>query len=124
MGGVEEPCPVWEVGFLLLVSVQRGLCFSYCHFMFLSVLIVGFLFGLIARALDSCLCLGTVDYQLGYLAVLAPPPAGSLVTPFHLAALGFGLGTRGEVLLVESTPPDYHRPGSVGYSQRCCEEGT
>ena len=31
VGGVEEVCPVWEVDFLLLVSVQRAGCFAYCH---------------------------------------------------------------------------------------------
>ena len=62
MGGVEEVCPVGKVCFLLLVSVQRGLCFVYCHFMFLSVLIVSVSIWLVSGDLglppEGC-CLST-----------------------------------------------------------------
>lgn len=68
--------------------------------------------------------LGPLPQDFGKCPVLAPSSAGSFVAPFHLATLGFGLGTCGEVLFAESTPPDYHCPGSVGYSQCYRKEGT
>lgn len=53
VGGVEEPCPVWEVCFFCLFLSSVDCVLFTVIFKFLSVLIVSFYLGWVPRSLDS-----------------------------------------------------------------------